>query len=452
MRAKTFLGFGLAAVVASCSGGGGGGGGPSNPGGVTPGAQGEYVVVAWNDLGMHCLNPSYDTMVILPPYNTVWAQVVRRGNPPQIVTAGLTVKYRLVGNTFSWGKGTYGQFWDFAGPLFGATSLQRDHGLDLVDPTISNGLSGAMVREADHFEVDGIPAVPMGDDLVWNPFQVAEVTVEDATGKTLVTTTATVPTSDEFDCQKCHGANAFADILAKHDRNEGTSLAAQVPVLCASCHSSPALGMTSRTGGRAFMSEAVHSFHGRLTPDQQPACYDCHPGPKTQCSRSLAHTAADGNCTHCHGTLAQVGGSQTPSATNLTPRLSWAQEPTCVSCHAGVPEVDTGTTLYRKATGHGGLYCAGCHGSPHTMIPSRVASDQAQAVQYQGAPVPLGDCNACHGSSHGEGLGEFGEAHAGANPEARNACAICHTIVPGAGDVARWPHGFAFKNRSIIAH
>ena len=41
-----------------------------------------YVVLAWNDLGMHCLNPTYDTAVILPPYNTVWAQVIQRGNPP----------------------------------------------------------------------------------------------------------------------------------------------------------------------------------------------------------------------------------------------------------------------------------------------------------------------------------------------------------------------------------
>jgi len=24
--------------------------------------------------GMHCLNPSYDTAVILPPYNTIWAR------------------------------------------------------------------------------------------------------------------------------------------------------------------------------------------------------------------------------------------------------------------------------------------------------------------------------------------------------------------------------------------
>ncbi len=55
-------------------------------------SYGEYSVFAWNDLGMHCLNPTYDKLVILPPYNNVMVQVVRRGNPPEIVTSGITVR------------------------------------------------------------------------------------------------------------------------------------------------------------------------------------------------------------------------------------------------------------------------------------------------------------------------------------------------------------------------
>ncbi len=34
---------------------------------------GNYVVLAWNDLGMHCLNPTYDVLVVLPPYNNLVA-------------------------------------------------------------------------------------------------------------------------------------------------------------------------------------------------------------------------------------------------------------------------------------------------------------------------------------------------------------------------------------------
>ena len=72
--------------------------------------EGDYMVVAWNDLGMHCLNPTYDEAVILPPYNTVYAQVVRRGDPPEIVTSGITVEFSIANNTTSSDKREYGQF------------------------------------------------------------------------------------------------------------------------------------------------------------------------------------------------------------------------------------------------------------------------------------------------------------------------------------------------------
>src|SRR5512133_3075117 len=89
----------------------------------------DYVVFAWNDLGMHCLNPTYDKAVILPPYNTVLAQVVKRGDPPQIVTSGVTVDYKLIGNSSSYGKRQYGGFWDNITALFGLASLEHDRGL-----------------------------------------------------------------------------------------------------------------------------------------------------------------------------------------------------------------------------------------------------------------------------------------------------------------------------------
>ncbi len=42
----------------------------------------DYVVLGWNNLGMHCINPSYDTLALLPPFNNLWVQVIKRGNPP----------------------------------------------------------------------------------------------------------------------------------------------------------------------------------------------------------------------------------------------------------------------------------------------------------------------------------------------------------------------------------
>lgn len=425
----------LLGMLALTSCGGGGGAGAT----VTPAANGaQYVVFAWNDLGMHCLNPSYDTAVILPPYNTVWAQVVQRGAPPQVVTGGLSVEYRVVNNTSSVNKGSFGQFWTYVLQLFKVT-LAPNTGLNLETPTLHNGLSGTMVAKGDHFQVNGIPVTPIDDANVWNPYQVVEVTVKNQSGTVLAQTRATLPTSDEINCAKCHNGNPnpFVDILQKHDADLGTTLMNQRPVLCAECHGSPALGQTGRGSSGKYLSEAIHGFHAGVGA----ACYDCHPGTATRCNRSLAHTAADGNCSNasCHGTLASMAASIGNGS-----KVPWVNEPKCVTCHTGVAEVDTGTTLYRNAMGHGGIYCAGCHGSPHAMVPSREASDNYQAQQYQGVSKSLGSCGVCHSGSRGAGTGEFlGEHGAGRRS---TACNICHTAVTSV-NTARWPHQYQWKNR-----
>ena len=43
-----------------------------------------YVVLAWNNLGMHCDNPDFQDLAVLPPYNTLWAQVVKVGDPAAV--------------------------------------------------------------------------------------------------------------------------------------------------------------------------------------------------------------------------------------------------------------------------------------------------------------------------------------------------------------------------------
>ncbi len=429
------LAAGMAAGSSSCSSKQGNGDGENEIQAVPiPATSKDYIVLAWNDLGMHCLNPTYDKAVILPPYNTVWAQVVRRGDPPKIVTAGLSVKYSIVNNSYSYGKRDYGQFWDFCVQLFG-TTLAHDTGLNLDDPNVHNGLSGLMVSKTDHFQVSGIPLTPVDDAGAWNPYQVVEIVVSDvSSGAELARTKATVPTSDEIHCDRCHGQDALLDVLTKHDERQGTKLVAQRPILCASCHGSPVLGLSGPGSSGRYLSGAIHSFHA----SRGAACYDCHPGPTTQCSRSTAHSAADGNCQNCHGSLDAVGNSVLSGT-----RVPWVDEPKCATCHPGVAEVDTGSALYRNATGHGGLSCPACHGSPHAMIPSKQASDNVLASQYQTSVKSLGSCGACHGNSKGEGLGEFLEAHGGTRA---TACSVCHTAVR-TNNAAQWPHQFQWKAR-----
>ena len=424
---------------------------PDNGGGGEI-VTGDFVVFAWNDLGMHCLNPTYDKAVILPPYNTVWAEVVRRGNPPELVTAGLTVSYRIVDNTTSYGKtddfgARFGEFWDHCQALFGVT-LDHDKGLNLDESTRHNGLSGTLVAKADHFEVHGIPVTPVKDDGTWSPYQVAEITVRNAAGTTLAQTRCTVPTSDEINCARCHAQgqvatvaigggtpDVFENILRSHDILHETNLTGSEPVLCAGCHPTPALGMPAPGSPSDYLSARIHGSHAA----RGAACYDCHPGTATACNRSRRHTTADGNCTACHGTMAEVAGSITGGG-----RVPWLSEPKCVTCHNTTQEVDTGATLYRNARGHGGISCAACHGSPHAMVPSLQPVDNYQMEQYQGASVTIGSCKACHDRSKGEGAGEFAEEHGGTGGR-RTACHVCHTVV--GTNTARWPHGFTWKNR-----
>ena len=402
---------------------------------TVPIANSDYVVFAWNDLGMHCLNPTYDELVILPPYNTVNAQVVKRGNPPQIVTTGITLEYSLVNNSYSFGKRQYGGFWTYFTDLFGGTAPAKDIGLT------GTALSGNMTLKTDHFTAEGMPVVPVNDAGTWDPYQVIDIQVKDGSGNLLATTQATVPTSDEINCAKCHSggtSSVFTNILQAHDDKEGTSLVSQKPVLCADCHGSPALGTSGPGTSGKYLSQALHGSHA----SRSAACYDCHPGSTTKCSRSLAHmgTAGDGNCTTCHGDMAQVASSISSG------RIPWQTEPKCATCHDATDGVDTQTALYRNSSGHGNLYCSACHGSPHAMYPSREAKDNYQPNQYMGSTIKtIGSCGVCHDDSRGEGVGgEFAEVHGGTNPEAQNACHVCHTAI--STNTAAWPHSYTWRN------
>jgi hypothetical protein len=366
-----------------------------------------YVVVGWNSLGMHCLNPSFKTLCILPPYNTLMVQVIRRGNPPRVVTTGLKLEYAVDQNTKVKGKT---DFWQYEKDLFG---VNLTPGIGLA----GFGLSGNMVAVAppnsapgatpDHFEAIGIPLLPYNDRMVWNPYQTATVRLKTTGGGVLATTTVTLPVSDELHCEMCHaqGGDAFGtspdvdvNILQAHDRHDlAHHLEEQVaqtgkPVLCASCHADKALGIDNQTGDK-ILSEAMHGWHSTLG-DDSPACYSCHPGPQTHCNRSAIvgmgrESVDDPGCEKCHGTLANMAQSIRDG------RRPWQDEPTCAQCHGA--NYNTGEHLYRESTGPCGLMCCTCHNSPHAWWPSRLAMDNKQPLQTQGTPYSMGaNCWTCH--------------------------------------------------------
>lgn len=352
-----------------------------------------YKIIGWNDLGMHCTNQSFANMALLPPYNNLYAEVIRQGPDPQRITTGIVVEYSIEDNTYSVGKSN---FWNNAQKLFHlAQPLAANIGLT------GAGLSGRMTAQpGGFFKVEGIPLTPFRDSAPTTlyPYQIAHLTVKDAaTGKILAETRPVAPTSTEMHCEACHSdgqregistGNVETNILTFHDRQNGTNLMGSRPVLCADCHASNALG---KAGNPELpnLSRAMHSKHEEAFPQPNTmdnTCYQCHPGTATKCLRDTM--GAQGmTCINCHGDLAAVAN---------TSRRPWLDEPKCGNCHGSNYAENTGK-LYRESTGHGGLFCETCHGSPHAILPSQEANDNIQNISLQGHAGTLSDCKVCHG-------------------------------------------------------
>ncbi len=339
-----------------------------------------YVLLGWNDLGMHCANKDFQNMCVLPPYNNMKAQIIQKGTAstwPVIINSGFTVDYSVPGNTYSVGKTN---FWTYANALFGVT-LAPNIGLTGV------GLTGTMGTIDNNYFVTGIPVTPYQDNnlLTENPFQLALLQMKDGNGTVLKTTQPVIPVSNEISCVQsgCH-ANETA-ILNAHSTDGGFN-PNNTPILCGSCHSDNALG-TPGHAGVPSLSQAIHQAHGGVTND----CYGCHPGPVTQCLRDTMHTAGM-TCQDCHGSVANVGN------TIENGRQPWFQEPSCgaTQCHGSNFAEEPGK-LFRNSRGHGNLMCSACHGSPHAIQPTTQPNDNVQNISYQGFRGILKKCDVCHG-------------------------------------------------------
>ncbi len=338
-------------------------------------------------------------------------------------------------------------------------------------------------------------------------------------------------------------------------------------VVCQVCHYTPALDLAQLgplagppgtvANGRNQLahqsnSRVMHNHHGQFTdlfpsmpaPQQQAdgtitnqaerlavledTCYQCHPGTNVQCLRGAMFNGGM-LCNDCHGDMTQVGADFSAGVSpsnpgrfqlglgnfyepgSAQPRVPWANEPGCGSCHtgdatsnlAGEPDVivntadldgntdgirlrqawrvgdakatpivpvntrfaenpipasfngfanpgagDVGTTgaqnpkLYRVSTGHGGVFCEGCHGATHAEWPNGNpnANDNVTANQLQGHAGTIIECSTCHGNAldnvntlggphgmHPVGDVEFvngGHEHMAKNDPA--SCATCH--------------------------
>ncbi|MBC8317113.1 MAG: cytochrome ubiquinol oxidase subunit I [Desulfobulbaceae bacterium] len=411
------------------------------------GATDEYVLLAWNTLGVHDLTDADNYWSFHPPGNDIFAQLIKRGEVPEVVSAAVVVSY-AVEKAFR-NPSDHVPFWNNTSSLLGRM-VPSNTGLT------GNGLTGIMkYGQQGAFVAEGVPVTPYPDGGGYQPYPKVTIEARDQGGALLASTQVVVPVSTEMGCKNCHGGpwrvdgragfsdKTAADILATHDRISKTDLLARAesgdPVLCQSCHLSTgkkALGNQSNLS----LSAAIHGFHANYLSDREDdACNACHPNNSTGSTHFMRgiHKAIGLTCVECHGYLEdhalsllkkemQLGREKAAylmenlsprsveSIQDVQPRSPWVNEPDCLNCHVDFqpPEVvatfnewtDSEEGLYRNRKEiSDAIFCAACHGSPHALYPAENPygqnRDVLQPMQYQNLPYPVGsnkNCSICH--------------------------------------------------------
>ncbi|WP_028573531.1 cytochrome ubiquinol oxidase subunit I [Desulfonatronovibrio hydrogenovorans] len=413
----------------------------------------EYVLLAWNNLGLKCITDCDDYWSMLPPGNTLYAQLVRRDAFPEIVLDDVVITYRVEQGFEN--PADHVSFWDNSRSLMGR-EISRN-----VGPT-GLGMEGRFTLNDDlmTFVAGGIPVVPYADDGSINPYPFFYVEAWDQnTGELLAWTKAVAPVSAEMGCNTCHGgewrvqgtmgiaAETASDVLKLHDKRNRTELMAGAeagqPVLCQSCHADPLL---NAEGDPELLNlpAAIHGFHANYLTDREGpetcnTCHPSHPDGYTDCKRGVHATTVKLDCTYCHGTLEdhaltllkgeyEQGKTEragklmrhieprlVASLDEINPRTPWNQQPDCLTCHRDFEQPESHDVrafnvwneqvgeLYRLRADDVGLMCQSCHGATHAEYPAvnkfGLDRDNVQPLQYQNEPYAIGannNCAVCH--------------------------------------------------------
>jgi hypothetical protein len=412
-----------------------------------------YKVLPFNDIGMHCMDPDYSILSILPPYNVINAQVVQlKDDEPELLDASeVEVRYSAVAdrsgsiNSSSVNKTN---FWQNAEKLFGAT-LQPGEGLmGLYMPADKPGAQQTFSYDDKHkwFTANGVPITPIDDNGDKNSYPMLKISAHDKqTGVELASTNVVVPVSMEGHCENCHltgkiAANnpniawepdtdiikqSLTNILILHDYKHKTTLTKETPVLCSSCHYSVAVdlkqqGPQGKQQGKSTLSYALHKGHGEWRDPQgksmfpekgkpEDTCYQCHPGKDTQCQRGVMKNAKI-ECDNCHGDILAVAGVYPLEKNGSIDfkndggiRRPWKDLPRCQSCHTG--------DAVRHLEGEGLVFntdgfrlrqtykTGDLSASPLVADNPRFAEERRKLFKESKGHEGIA-CEACHGSTH----------------------------------------------------
>ncbi len=420
------------------------------------GGGGSYTLLAWGELGMHCMDgKDYSIFSVLPPYNTIYAKLLTKGGQPLPVTSGVSLSYLAMKdasgsiNTTSHGTNTVAQktnFWSWVYLLFGG---QPSNDVGLHGYPVQSLTPQQMTYDSTKglWKAEGIPTAPYDDTLSSKPYPMAQIIARDSSGQQIATATLVLAVSDEMSCKNCHAANTNPNampsggwimqysaeqnvklnILKKHDddhpisstvltalHNKGTRYsryqaslyqtalnggALNNPVLCADCHASNALnaaGLTTGVSGVPALTASMHTQHSSVTLPGSSTTLDNATDPAKSCYQ--CHPGATTKCQR--GTMSGVACFNCHgnlSRVGVSTRTGWLDEPNCQMCH------QNGTTYSTAFT----TTNIGPSGTQRTSTDTRFATNpNVPAAGFSLYRFSQGhgstECSGCHGSQHAE--------------------------------------------------
>lgn len=430
----------------------------------------EYLLLAWNGLGMRTFSDAGRFLSVMPPGNNFFAQLLKRDSFPELISEGVVLEYSLQEGFEN--PAAHLRYWETMIPTF---HLDREP---------NQGLRGNFPKGEMYYSeamglwtIDMVPVSPYAEDGSVLPYPLLTVRAKDAeSGELLAETQAVAPASTEMGCKNCHGGEwrmpedagdgekqgvmgfvdaTAADILAMHDKRSGTKLLKEAlwnhPKPCQYCH--PDAGMTRYRGDakRLSLSASIHGFHAPYLKGRgAEACDACHASSPMGATRMLRglHNEMALTCTDCHGEMAdhalallkaeEERGNRkaatlmqglvpetAASVEEIAPRQAWLQEPDCLSCHvlegAGGEVVDMSgfnkwtepgkSNLFRlRKDAQGAMMCVACHNTPHAIYPTvnpyGEDRDNMQPLRYAGSPRALGSEQNCV-PCHTMDMGDF---------------------------------------------
>jgi hypothetical protein len=427
---------------------------------TTPGG---YALLAWNDLGMHCVDGrDYSVFSILPPYNNLHAQLVDKTTGKR-VTSGVTLTYESIAddtvpatdpaygsiNTVS---STKTNFWQYVLALFGANPAP-DVGLNLSgapgNRTASTTPQPMTAATGGMFVAEGIPIIPIDDKGSKNFYPMVKVVARNAAGTVLATAKTVLPVSDEMTCVACHASTTSANVAANaarpaagwvndadpekdwkknilklHDERvfaDPAKKAVLVGALAAMQYDAAGLYATAtKGGGEPVLCASCHSSNALATtglPGIRALTHALHTkhadvkDPATQLSLSAINNRTA--CYLCHpGSVTQCLRGAMGNALDAAGKPSMG----CQSCHGNL--VDVGNTARTgwlsqpncQACHHDGkreLDAVDATGKLKLWTDTRWATNaNVPAPGYSLYRFSSGhgglQCEACHGATHAE--------------------------------------------------